>query len=713
MRAEEALSRLLEGSGLVAIRTSPAVFRLQHHTIAPARRPVPPRGQPPAAPSPDDPVQPDITVTGQKRPMALGQVPMSIAVVTLGDATDRAGAGSRDLALAVDGLALTNLGPGRNRQFIRGVADSPFIGPSQSTVAVQLDNARVTFDAPDPDLRLIDVARVEVLKGPQGPLYGSGALGGIYHIVTRRPALDDTSARMRIFGESVAHGNVGFGGESVINLPIIDDSLAMRVVGYASRSGGWIDNIGRQNNANVTTVLGGRVALRWQPTEAWTIDLDGLLQNINVADSQYVNGSSNSLRRIAPVAEPVDNDFRSVSATLEGRVGALKLVSATSYVDHQVNFTYDANASANALGVVAPAVFRDDRAYTVLNQEVRLSPAISGSWLAGISFLRATSHSDAQLHDAGNIPILVESLNRVVTEYALFGEKMVPVARRIDATIGLRLFRTIAENDTMERRGGSSTSVGKTALSPSLALSWAPRGNTIVFLRYARSLRPGGLASGGGSAARSYDSDELGTVDFGLRHQPTGARFTYNAGIFYTRWNDIQSDFLLADGLVSTRNAGRARIIGAEAGLSWAILPGTRLAAGVSVQDGRLTHNQTGLRIEDRRLPVTPDMTARFSLTQNFELGTWHSIVSGQANYIGRARLTFDPDIDRSMGRYATTSLAASFSKRWATLGVQLDNLFDFRGNSFAFGNPFSIRTTDQYVPLRPRTITLSVGRAF
>ncbi|WP_447412480.1 hypothetical protein, partial [Clostridium perfringens] len=80
----------------------------------------------------------------------------------------RLGFASTDVALGLEGLSLTNLGPGRNRQFIRGVADSPFNGPSQSTVAVVLDEARITFDAPDPDLRLVDMERIELLKGPQG-----------------------------------------------------------------------------------------------------------------------------------------------------------------------------------------------------------------------------------------------------------------------------------------------------------------------------------------------------------------------------------------------------------------------------------------------------------------------------------------------------------------------------------------------------------------
>jgi iron complex outermembrane receptor protein len=126
-----------------------------------------------------------------------------------------------------------------------------------------------------------------------------------------------------------------------------------------------------------------------------------------------------------------------------------------------------------------------------------------------------------------------------------------------------------------------------------------------------------------------------------------------------------------------------------------------------------LVRNQAGISIDDLSLPVTPDMTARLALTRDFNIAGWQSSANVQANYIGRAHLTFDPDIDRTMGRYATVSTGLSFSKRAMTLGIGIDNLFDVRADSFAFGNPFSIRTTNQYVPLRPRSITFSVGRSF
>lgn len=651
-------------------------------------------------------------MTAQKRSQGLSQVPMSLAVI-VPSSTRKSGVtlGSRDIELSVEGFALTNLGPGRNRLFIRGVADSPFDGTSQSTVAVQLDDARIIFDAPDPDLRLVDMARVEILKGPQGPLYGSGALGGIYHLVTEKPHLDRPSASTELIAEDVQHGGMGGGGEAIFNLPLVTDRLALRAVAYGMRGSGWIDNTGAQHDANVSRTYGGRLAFRWQPSPDWTIDAGGVIQYLDVADSQYVTSSHDILKQAPHIPEPIDNDFRELHATISGRVGGLRLVSASSVVDHTVDYTLDASDAAAQFGTVGPTKFRDKRNYRIVNQELRISPEAGGRWIFGLSYMRAHSHSNAVVSDTHGAQLRVESLDRIVTEYALFGEASWRLAPRIDLTTGARLYRTIAEDEAIEPAPGRSQRLGKTALSPSVALSWRTPDNSIVYLRYARALRPGGLAASGETTTNRYNSDELGTFDLGIRHEPVRSKLSFAASLFYTTWEDIQSDYLLPDGLVSTRNAGRGRIYGAEASIDWRALAGLRLAAGLSAQDARLTHSQDDLDLNGRRLPVAPDVTARLIVEHDFKWGEWDGLVAAKGNYIGHTRLALDQNLDRRMGNYAVFSANASFTRGPLTLSARIDNLLDIKGDSFAFGNPFSIMEGRQYTPLRPRTFTLSIGR--
>jgi outer membrane receptor protein involved in Fe transport len=722
MTAAEALRRILAGSGYQAVRVGPTAWRIRPLIAVPPPPPPPPRAPvkldaapalvPEGAPLPELPPG-VIVVTGQKRTQPIGDVPLSLALVDLSDTrSNLVPPDNRDIALSVEGLALTNLGPGRNRQFIRGVADSPFNGPSQSTVTVELDEARVTFDAPDPDLRLVDMDRVEILKGPQGPLHGSGALGGIYHIVTRKPDLTSFGGEIVFNGQEVGEGGYGGGGEGVVNLPIVQDKLALRVVGYASSDSGWIDNIGRNKNANSTTTAGGRLALRWAPAPNWTIDLSGTTQNVDSHDSQYVLSSDDTIKRQARIPEPAENDFKVVAATVQGRIGGLKLLAAASYIDHNVDYTLDSSDASAAFGLTGNSRFYDDRRYTIANYEIRLSPADSSHWLAGLSYLDTTTLNVATITaDSGTIT--VENIDHRVRELAAFGETSLRLFDKVTATAGARLFRTIADDEASEQTVGRSQRVTQNLLSPSLSLSWAADARTIVYLRYARAVRPGGLAPAGAEASGRFDSDDLGTFDLGIRSETPNHKITYSAAAFYTDWDHIQSDYLLPNGLISTRNAGNGRIYGVEASARWNPIARFQLSAGATWVDAKLTRGEDGVTLRDRHLPVTPDVTARLSAQYRFRLAGWVTQLSAQANYTGAARLALDDNLDRKMGNYVTTAGGIFATRDRLTIGARLDNILDVRGDSFAFGNPFSILLGRQYTPLRPRTLTLSAGYAW
>jgi outer membrane receptor protein involved in Fe transport len=715
MSTADALRKMLAGSGYRAVAVSPIAFRIEptRRVLTPpstkARPPVPAAAPTAITAAPEA----DLVVTGQKRLQLLRTVAMSISRVDLAEIeTGKVAFASRDLSFAVEGLSLTNLGPGRNRQFIRGVADSPFNGTSQTTVAIQLDEARVTFDAPDPDLRLIDMDRVEILKGPQGPLYGSGALGGIYHMVTRKPDLNDTSGTIRVTSEAIQHGGLGAGTEGVINLPIVSDTLAVRAVGYIAREGGWIDDVGGRSNANSTKSGGGRIAARWRIDPDWTLDVSGILQDVATKDSQYVTASDDTVKRETRIREPADNDFKSAAATLEGPVAGLTLLATGSYVDHQVRYTLDSSDASAAFGIAGNSKFVDARSYRIANGEIRLSPAESSHWLAGVSFLRATSHDDGTIEGTTQ-SVAAQSLDRRVTEVAAFGEVTLPLPHRINATAGARLFYSSADDEAVERESGTKDSFSRVFVSPSLALSWSPDDHNLVFLRYARALRPGGLAAAGEAATRRFDSDELGSFDLGFRSKPFGGDVALSGSLFYTIWNHIQSDYLLDDGLVATRNAGKGRIRGIEASADWWPAPRWQVSVGGTFLNAELVKTEDGSKLDDRRLPVTPDMTGRFEIRYHFQIGPWVTRLSGQANYVGRSRLSFDESLDRKMGNYATVATSASFTHDKWTLSGRIDNLLDIEGDTFAFGNPFSIASGQQYTPLRPRTFTLSLARSW
>ncbi|MEC3909742.1 TonB-dependent receptor [Sphingobium sp. CR2-8] len=709
MLPDQILRKLLVGTDLRAVRIGATLYRIERAPKARTLRPAPPPPPAPVAPPPGN-----IIVTAQKRAQILREVPLSVSVLSFAPLARSRTPSSRDISLDLEGLAMTNMGPGRNRQFIRGVADSPLNGFSQSTVAVQVDEARVTFNAPDPDLRLIDVDRVELLKGPQGPLYGSGALGGIYHIVTRKPDFEGISGSVRFSTEAVQHGQLGTGIEGVLNLPLVDDRLAVRAAGYRFVNGGWISNSGAKRGSNSAETVGLRLGMRWRPADNWTVDAGFVLQDINSRDSQYVVASDDTLSRQNAFAEPTDNDFKLWHGTIKGAIGALELTSATSYVDHGFDYILDASKAAALFGLNGSVRFEDQRHYSVFNQEMRLASGGPDHWLVGLSYLQATTRGSAQVMDDSDASQTVETYDRRVIEYAAFGEGTLRIVNRLDLTLGARLFHSIAQDGTGDNPAMSSVRIDKTIMSPSVALSLDLGGRGLLYLRYARAMRPGGLAPADMRASRQFDADELGTIDLGIRRSSHDGRLSLSASLYHTQWDEIQSDYLLANGLVSTRNAGRGAIIGGEMTTEWAIGQGFTLSAGGSVQSARLTHASDGVELDDRRLPIAPTLAGRIALGKSFALSNdWHGQTAIQANYVGKARLSFDDDLDRNMGNYTVASANAELSRDLWTLGVRMDNLLDVHGDSFAFGNPFSIRTAPQYTPLRPRTLMLSVARSW
>jgi outer membrane receptor protein involved in Fe transport len=182
---------------------------------------------------------------------------------TPGDELERGGAGGTDrLVQRLTSVTSTYLGTGRNKLFIRGIADSSFTGPTQATVGQYYGDLRLSYNAPDFDLRLADLAAVEVLEGPQGTLYGAGSLGGLIRLVPNPVRLDRVAGSAVVGASATAHGDPGRDAQGVLNLPLVTDRLGLRVVATNALEGGYIDKplLGRRD-VNRTRIAGGRATL--------------------------------------------------------------------------------------------------------------------------------------------------------------------------------------------------------------------------------------------------------------------------------------------------------------------------------------------------------------------------------------------------------------------------------------------------------------------
>ncbi|MBN2971037.1 TonB-dependent receptor [Roseomonas aeriglobus] len=698
MPIRRALERLVDGAPVRVVQVGPTVFRL-------VRRRAAELADPPTVP-------PDIVVTARKQSEALSGVAAPVSIYVPDDAAASGAARSaHDVAARVDGLTLTSLGPGRDRPFIRGVADSPFNGFSQSTVSVQLDDARITYDAAEPGLRLVDIARVELLKGPQGPLYGTGALGGVYRIVTNRPVLGAVEGTARFGVSAIGGGGPGGEAEGVLNLPLASDAAAVRLVGYAALDGGWIDDTGGRRNINQSQTLGARAALRVAPAAGWTVDVGGAAQQIATRDSQYVDRRGEEIGRSLPIREPRDTRLRLVHGTVSGPIGTPILTIATAHSWQDQNDIYD--ASTRPAG--AARAYRDRRSYRVFDQEVRLSSGdgTAFSWLVGASYLAATTQASGDLQAVSLVSAPIFRLHRRVTEAAAFADGALPLTRRLRASLGARLFRTTTEDELEEEAGGiAATTKAIVGITPSASLSYEIVSGRVVYARFGTAFRPGGIDPSNTESGR-YDADEMRSFDLGMRLSLDRGRLAIDGGLFRSIWKYVQSDYLLPDGLIATRNAGDADIVGAELAIDW-WRGAWRLRTGVTLQRPRLTRAPDGADLpEDRRLPVVPDAAGRIELSRAFRLGGTRLLPFIAINLQGASRLSFDDGLDRRLGGFAIARAGATLTRGPLVGRLDIDNLLDTRAASFAFGNPFSVRDARQYTPARPRTLSVSLSRAF
>lgn len=721
MTVGDALAQLLAGLPLQARQVAPGVWRIERRALR--KTPTTPSaamGRTGSArtssPKPDyDFTSQEIIVTATKNGMRLSDVPGSLSIVSVqSDLPGIASPSTQDVAQAINGMAVTEGTPGQNRVFLRGVADSPFAGPSQSTVAVILDEARLTFDAPDPELRLYDVERVEVLKGPQGPLYGTGVLGGIYRIVTHKPEFGVLGGRAGGFVTQPASGSVGLGANATFNIPI-SGAVAVRASGYAERTSGYIDTRGIGPNSNSGTIHGGRVMLRTAPANDWTLDFSFVGQSLVNNDSGYVF-EEGSRTRSAIMREPNYSRLALVSMQANGMLADFPVVIAASRVWQSAGATYDASDKANVIGLRGPLMATIDHRYRIANGEARIeSPAGSRiGWLAGAAYMQATDSGAVMVTPAGEGATLLDRPYRRDVEVAAFGNIDIPIGPAVRLALGARLFRNATDDEQAQTGSNNERSARLTGFTPSASLSFAPAIGGIVFLRVANGLRPGGLAPAAPGGSVKYDSDSLTTAELGWRLPLDGSRLGVTGAAYYSRWHDVQSDYLTSTGLIATRNAGEARIKGAEAELDWRPDGAWRLSVRGSYTDAQLIRDTANLELNDLRLPVSPEWTAAASASRRvFLVGQRSATVGARLSYIGPARLSFEPGFDREMGNYF--GLSGFADVRLGRFGVTLrgDNLLGSDEEVFAYGNPFSIAARQQYVIAKPRTITLQVDVSF
>lgn len=723
MTAHAALIRMLAGKPVRARRINDRAYMIE--SVAP-RSVVARRPPPPIVNSAPDPVTEEmIVVTASKRDTLLADYPGAATIVAGADiALSQAARGTDAIAERAAALSSTHLGPGRNKLFIRGIADSSFTGPTQATVGQYWGNTRVTYSAPDPGLKLYDIASVELLEGPQGTLYGAGALGGIIRIVPQAPVLGGIGSAAWGGAQLTEHGDPGGDAGAMLNLPLWDDRLAFRGIVYGGIEGGYIDDRLRGiDDVNRIESRGARAGLRYAPDAVWTIDLSGTYQSTKGRDAQYADSAGDGLTRESALAQPYANRIALGEASVTGDFAATRLVSTFGIVDQHVDERFDATTDGRSRH------FDQTSRVRLITSETRLAGQIpGGGWLVGLNLLRNNTRINRELGFRALARPETGVANRV-DEATLYGEATASPIPRLAVTAGARLTHSrlsgsaedAAVTIAFRNDPGARASRHETRLLPAVAARYHLNDAISLFARYQEGYRPGGLSVRSDFIQR-FDPDRVATVEAGLRFRDPDNRIVLQLTLATTDWRDIQADIIDGIGFPATANIGDGRVYSAGASLRWAPLPELTFDAALYWNDSKVTvpapvllSAMAGARqASSDALPNVADLSARAGVNYQADLDNGERLhLRGHARYMGRSTLGVGPTLGKPQGDYVDTGIDARLGDVRRGLSLSVTNVFDARGNRFALGSPFQLRDQDHVTPLRPRTIRLGFDISF
>ncbi|MGH8216621.1 MAG: TonB-dependent receptor [Rhodanobacteraceae bacterium] len=619
-----------------------------------------------------------IVVTATRRSETLQKVPMAISALTYHDIQREHLQDFADYAAMVPGLNAVSAGPGLTGLSIRGIS-SGSQQPSAS-VGIYVDDtpygsssvfANGSLETPDIDPA--DLERIEVLRGPQGTLYGAGALGGVIRFITIPPDTHDYAGRLQVGGTSVDGGGNGFGLHGMVNLPLVSDKLAIRANVYDRTDPGFIDDDGLgKTDVNESRVKGGRASLLWTPTDKTSLRVTALAQNLNsdgspseALDPDTLVPVYGDLQQRGPAsAGNFDGRYRLYNATFNADFGWATLMSSTSYSTLDSVLLVDVTPllflGPQANGQPYSTLEQEPTRQTKATEEIRLQSPNSQrlEWLGGVFFTHETGNAPQHIYAADYYsgtpvpsplgPIGDDGQPSTYDAYALYGSITWHFTDRFDIEAGLRyshdrqhyteigsglLFGTTEPTVLLDK--GSSDSSTTFSLTPTFHIS----DNTMLYARAASGFLPGGpnvvtVAIPG--VPKTFSPTKLTDYELGLKSTSLDNRLTVDLSAYYINWTKIPLVTFVKP-FTFLGNGGQAKSKGLEASIQWVPARGLKLSANAAYNDATLTKDapypSNGKRGDP--LPYAPKLTLSLNGDYDFVLGGgWHGYVGASYQYI-------------------------------------------------------------------------------
>ncbi|CAE7314110.1 fyuA [Symbiodinium pilosum] len=631
-----------------------------------------------------------------------------------------------DVVKFVPGASVvSSTAPGFETVILRGIASGT---TGDATVGYYVDD--VAFGVLNlqiaPPTNMYDLERIEVLRGPQGTLYGQGSMGGTIKVITPKPDTEEFSGRFRVGGRTVDDGDSGYNLDGVVNLPL-SDNFAVRLSGGVEERPGWVDSP-EFSKDDINELDSWNLRLK----ALYTTDLMDVTFTHWTVENELVG--ANSFSRLDPLTgiefdEPtmagiggnpgfIDTSLDTSSLTIDVDLDGMSFISATSYTEYELDFVFP-------LFTAGFQFFNDSTFQTeALSQEFRLVSTDDSAvqWQVGAYYSDSSINSDIDffLDFGGGITIpVIDTIGDIESEaWAVFGEVSVELLDGLVVpSVGLRYFeddRTTA-NGIDRATGLPRPPVGTTyeTVNPRFAVNFRPHDNGSIFVSAAKGFRSGTTqtdaqvalaASVGVPTGTTIAPDEVWTYEVGARYQFLGGKLAVEAAYYYSDWKEIQLQFSVP-GTVALANGGDAKLNGLDLAVSWMPINNLILQMSGNINDSEFKNVNANLAAatatvrEGGSLPNVPE--------KNLTLGASYewAISNGWQAFVNAAYAYRDSQIDAGSGLESGIMNAADMR-----VGVRGDTwTLTLFGENLAEEEEPLVRTGTGVQFLTPRTFGLQL----
>ncbi|MBL8334565.1 MAG: TonB-dependent receptor [Rubrivivax sp.] len=684
--------------------------------------------------SEEDPAQ-RIVITASKRLEKQREVAGTVSVLPGGDLERRGARDQEDALKLAPGVQFNKGDIASNTITIRGIGTSTTNeggGAQQGPTGQYLED--VPLASPQGkgtvyDPLTWDLDRVEVLRGPQGVLFGSGSLGGAVRYLFNRPDLNAFDASVKAELAQVAHGDRSLSVYGMLNAPLAKGTLGLRVVAYDRTDPGYVDNLGNgHKDANELRQRGGRVLLTAHPTKGLTATLVASSQKTEQGDTFSVSPDPGRLEHTAPNDSKRTSTTDFYSLTVDVDLGGHTLTSITGHWRNKGSTLIDDTELFGSVGLPLPQVYRPGTSsQRASSQELRIASNPGGrlAYVAGVFYQTSTGRSQAKQVEPSGLFGLTDLVDLATssggTEKAVFADAEINLGGGFSAGAGGRYYRTTTDYTQTGTQFGFPSPVGPlqssdSGFTPKLSVKYR-FGDNQWYAVASKGYRYGGR--NGPPTNDSYKSDALWSYETGVRLSPGGG-LQVDLSAFMLDWKEAQFTFfeLLNGRLPNSRigNVGKARSTGVEAALRYRVNAAFDLAASVAYIDAKTraavtipSGGPTSIVVAPgARLPGTPELQAAAQANLKF---------AGPFGSQGRANATYTHVGDRVMflggnkpaDAYDTLDLGLQFAKGSWTVAAGVANATDEKGVLSITGAPAGVGPFSQYFLQRPRTFTLSL----